>query len=45
MLRPPSTTIDNISGISTGVTCEVDPDFVEHVRREASQEPELPWDD
>jgi len=24
---------------------EVDPDFLEHVRREARQEPQLPWDD
>ena len=28
-----------------GITYEVDPDFLEHVRREACQKPELPWDD
>jgi len=27
-----------------GITYEVDPDFLEHVRREAREEPELPWD-
>ena len=26
-----------------GTTCEVDPDFLENVRREAYRQPELPW--
>jgi len=30
-----------------GITYEVDPDFLEHARREvlSSKQPELPWDD
>jgi len=27
------------------ITYEVDPDFLEHARREACERPELPWDD
>jgi len=26
------------------LTCEADPDFLEHARREACDQPELPWD-
>ena len=33
------------AGADGGITCEVDRDFLEHVRREACQQPELPWDD
>jgi len=28
-----------------GRTCEVDPDFLEHLRLERQEQPELPWDD
>jgi len=33
--------------VDGGITCEVDPGFLEHVRREAfsSEQPELRWDD
>ena len=27
-----------------GFTCEVDPDFLEHARREQIDQPELPWE-
>ena len=27
-----------------GFTHEVDPDFLEHLRREAIEQPELPWE-
>jgi hypothetical protein len=28
----------------SGMTHEVDPDFLEHLRREAMDQPELPWE-
>jgi len=28
-----------------GITYKVDPDFLQHSRREACEQPELPWDD
>jgi len=27
-----------------GISYEVDPDFLEHARREVLDQPELPWD-
>ncbi len=27
-----------------GITHEIDPDFLEHLRREANEQPELPWE-
>ncbi len=27
-----------------GITHEVDPEFLEHLRREAIEQPELPWE-
>ncbi len=29
--------------VDGGITCEVDPDFLEHARREECEQPELPW--
>jgi len=34
-----------LRGADGGITYEVDPDFLEHVRREGCRQPELPWDD
>jgi hypothetical protein len=31
-------------GVSRGITHEVDPDFLEHLRREAIEQPDLPWE-
>jgi hypothetical protein len=28
----------------SGITHEVDPDFLEHLRSEAMEQPELPWE-
>jgi hypothetical protein len=49
---PPRTPLVSRATVSTpvpeadpGITHEVDPDFLEHIRREESEQLELPWDD
>jgi hypothetical protein len=37
---PPANTL---AGSDSGRTLDVDPDFLEHLRRERQDEPELPW--
>ncbi len=43
-LPKPSPTPRPVRSLDPGFTCEADPDFLEHVRREESDQPELPWD-
>ncbi len=40
----PSRPVRSIPGRDPGFTCEVDPDFLEHARREELDQPELPFD-
>jgi hypothetical protein len=41
---PPSRPVRSNHACDPGVTHEVDPDFLEHLRREAMDQPELPWE-
>ena len=41
---PPSKPVRSIPGRDPGFTCELDPDFLDHARREELDQPELPWE-
>ena len=41
---PRSPTAADAPGPDSGVTYEPDPDFLEHIRREQIEQPELPWE-
>ena len=41
---PPSRAVRSSPASDTGITHEVDPDFLEHLRREAMDQSELPWE-
>ncbi len=41
---PSSRPVRSSPASEPGITHEVDPDFLEHLRREAIEQPELPWE-
>ncbi|MBP7936451.1 MAG: hypothetical protein KA354_17570 [Phycisphaerae bacterium] len=41
---PPCRPVRSSPASEPGITHEVDPEFLEHLRREASEQPELAWE-